>query len=122
MISSSLRSLDAEVAEFVMGYEVEKLEEFPDYIGRSNLGGPAFILPDYSRDIASAWEVFEKLQDTAEQKYSLEPGWEVRSNLWITATVRDTLIISEAPTAPLAICLAALKVAGRDINKHKSLT
>ena len=60
------------------------------------------VVPEYSTDIAAAWEVVEKLRPTgpklsihaARLGYDVEygPGWFV-----------------SAPTAPLAICRAALK-------------
>lgn len=63
-------------------------------------------LPDYCRDIKAAWEIVE---------YG-EIGYEVHRypNSYFTATIRTKgLNIKEkADTAPMAICLAFLKVCG----------
>jgi hypothetical protein len=57
--------------------------------------------PQYSRDISAAWEVVEKL------KLSLIPvntGWIVSPHHLFEG------LFAEAPTAPLAVCRAALKM------------
>ncbi len=71
--------------------------------------------PPYSTDIAAAWEVAEKLCDMFDESFSLTRAWdndmrdvwrvviEIESGVWIEV---------DGDTAPMAICLAALKAAG----------
>jgi len=63
-------------------------------------------LPKYSTDIAAAWEVVEEMELVV--GYGLLYKWHVR-NSW-----EDDLasVHTNADTAPLAICRAALKVVG----------
>ena len=76
-------------------------------------------LPDYSEDIAAAWEVVGKMQehgypmilDNNDYRGHFDCGF---------YTDDVTLIQAEAETAPLAICRAALLVAGRSKEESKS--
>ena len=123
------RELDALVAEKVMGWCITawndgepwgNREVFPpfepingipadcDCISHSEAGEP----PHYSTDIAAAWEVVEKLDGGGE-----------RGTFWwmISSPGNDTMYSARifegsveivgamAPTAPLAICRAALR-------------
>jgi len=63
-------------------------------------------IPHYSTDISAAWEVVEKLRGV----------WDIRSmsKTWVAILsvqvgTSDKRVGEEAETAPLAICLAALK-------------
>jgi Phage ABA sandwich domain len=79
---------------------------------------PCDTPPPYSTDIAAAWKVVEKL------RLSLEPtekGWACgRRNEECYFDVKETTAIidgtiydlAETPTAPHAICLAALRAVG----------
>ena len=74
-------------------------------------------LPSYSTSIAAAWEVFEWLckrgDDIAEVvqlTFNVQNGWWCTSERWTQIDVQGN-----APTAPLAICLAALKAVGVEI-------
>lgn len=65
-----------------------------------------FIKP-YSTDISAAWEVVERLDGTYEPTIERHgPGW----TAWFDSAS------AWAETAPHAICLAALKACGVDIN------
>lgn len=115
------RELDALVAEKVMGWsgidkkwDYETNESFlggktPDWDGRQ-----FYEVPHYSTDIAAAWLVVEKLRT---------PNWEfqldhTRFMIWhcrIETTAGEGSASSDSSqgeTAPLAICLAALKAVG----------
>jgi len=76
------------------------------------------LLADYSTSISAAWEVLEKFRGNGKEwelviglnNYTISnmdcegqflPGW----------TYNDGIILVDAPTAPLAICRAALKAA-----------
>lgn len=65
----------------------------------------------YSTNIAWAWKVLEKLQGVVDLK-STPQGW------WVRIAVRegntDRFVEAEAPQAPLAICLAALRLYEHD--------
>ena len=68
--------------------------------------------PSYSTDIASAWQVVEKLNTLPGGEYiSLTRGIPgiPDPNYRVQFCVAGVLDNAEAPTAPHAICLAALK-------------
>lgn len=99
------RELDALIAEKVMG--------IPEDSPQMEFDGP----PAYSTDIASAWQVVEKLQAfnpfwnrAAFMDFDLSPtdpkGW--------TCNFGDDNTREYADTVPHAICLAALKMVGHE--------
>lgn len=115
------RELNALVAEKVMGQTVFRnpkggwsigLPDYYDVAGLTELSNP---LPDYSGDIASVWEVVEKLQSLG-HFVSISNGhkkscWEVQ-----VMYVREDGQIGAvnwfmAPTVTESICNAALWVA-----------
>lgn len=111
-----LRKIDALVAEKVMGWRPPS-EDVADLWERSKVWyspetASAEHLPDYSSDIADAWEVVEKLESEDPGYFNLSvttpPGWYV--------TFVDPDSCAYADTAPLAICLAALKAKGISYN------
>lgn len=100
------RELDALVAEEVMGLDPEWHKQVP--VGR--------VTPCYSTDIAAAWEVVEKL--CREERY---PTVQFAVNVdgkqaWWCSLVNPADVEVHAPAAPLAVCLAALKAVGVDIE------
>ena len=118
------RELDALVAEKVMGY----YKATPESIGRgvrcwNKEGDCATTEFSPSTDIAAAWEVVEKL---TKNLHEVKDGEWVLDRLgyldgqyrcWFAMNVSDDVrwdIFAEADTAPLAICLAALKAVGHD--------
>lgn len=105
------RELDALVAEKVMGWKsVEHRFEDPfhrwDGIAPEH-GSHRFTVPDFSTDIAAAWEVVEKLNDLILERDVTAEG--TRYNVVIDG------IETWAETAPHAICLAALKAVGHQL-------
>lgn len=69
-------------------------------------------IPEYSTDIAAAWEVFERV--LKEHTLILTGDWEIAGGFVITDDLDcPSEVFVRANTAPLAICRAALKaVAG----------
>jgi hypothetical protein len=107
------RELDALVGERVMGRDMTKPEGFKYPIG----------LPRYSEDIAAAWTVVEHFRARGKGWIiTAEPGKTRVANLdgeGIPAGQWDfaELIAYEAPTAPEAICLAALAAVGHPVTR-----
>jgi hypothetical protein len=112
------QELDALVAEKVMGWTNLFPVDTHAILGSRtgiNARGNRHQLPSYSTDIAAAWAVVEKLmmQDIwiamCPYSFHAQPvGWFVE--YFIDKDKKGGEI--EAATAPLAICLAALKAVG----------
>jgi len=107
----NLRKIDALIAERVLGLRVVD-HGFNRFTEPGERAGEQIPVRNYSTDIAAAWEVVERLSafgfatvhrfdDTTIhpplKKYSVE------------VSIRQGMGRSVANTAPLAICLAALK-------------
>ncbi|EZP77579.1 hypothetical protein H839_08099 [Parageobacillus genomosp. 1] len=114
----NLREIDRLVAEKVMGWEPEEIE------GSAYLSGYVLYkreepphIPDYqfkpSTNVADAWKVVEKLREK-----------ELYVDIDTFAEHYDVRVVSGpnevghslSETAPLAICLAALKAAGVEVE------
>lgn len=119
--------LDILVAERVMGLKVYKNTTcFRKGRVYYTIGEPVWFdmqgamqlqnsVPNYSEDIASAWEVVEKLREMNKRLTLVCDG-----NEWIvfprSARADDWEMSSHSTlSAPHAICLAALKVFGAEI-------
>lgn len=111
---TDLRKIDALVAEHVMGLPVSYDSEYahlPSII-IDQATGSYDAIPHYSTDIAAAWEVVEKLCDESipeNEQYSVvvSPYWcEFEHRIY---QGEPDAFHAYADTAPLAICLAALK-------------
>ena len=100
------RELDALIAEKVMGQNTRGLSGCGSW-GCGCSSDPYPHLPKYSEDIAAAWRVVEKLDGTYEPVIERHgPGW----TAWFDSNQ------AWADTAPLAICLAALKAVGVQVE------
>lgn len=104
------RELDALVAEKVMGLDVNRTGPETMWFARP-MGGNWDDLKDYSTDIAAAWEVVE-----AVKARKIDQGWfdlGFANGSWgatfRTGAYYEPIEHVRAPTAPHAICLAALK-------------
>lgn len=108
------RELDALVAEKVMGHKVKwgRSRFYPlDY------DTPFFdeqplkrSIPNYSTDIAAAWEVVEKLKEQTAPERDIEIGcYSFYRVSIVDAATEAEIAVMENDSAPLAICLAALK-------------
>lgn len=96
------RELDALIAEKVMGWYLDSTKEYHRKHIHS-LGHNALApVPNFSTDIAAAWEVVEKFQGSFKVFKPFGGQWEVEC----------TNGFSKADTAAHAICLAALKAVG----------
>jgi hypothetical protein len=111
------RELDALIAEKVMGLFTN---------GEPDFGYTYETIPPYSTDIAAAWEVVEKMVSRMgygdlhflwegpifkpEDKYLTAEGYPLGTTCWyIRLENAGRRHIICAPTAPHAICLAALR-------------
>lgn len=134
------RELDALVAEKVMGWkppdDIETLRFFDEryrnsafnpvsqnefWLGFNEDGSRCLMrLPYYSTDIAAAWEILEhfRLQDKGllieadKRGYTVTNANDFMLRGWDAGQVFEI----NAATAPLAICLAALKAVGVKIK------
>jgi len=100
------RELDALVAEKVMGWKAVQVFDLKDTDGTNIANGitPYNIgqrVPHYSTDIASAWEVVEEMQNN-------EWDFTLKNHKRKYEAIFGTLYNAFAPTAPEAICKAAL--------------
>lgn len=113
------RELDALVAEKVMGWA--RLQPGNDEIGWKT--GPGALdlsgLPEFSTDIAAAWEVVEEIRrrGLAPEIALLAYGkaWGVGFKSWRSNTTLTPANFVHA-SAPHAICLAALKAVGVELD------
>lgn len=130
------RELDALIAEKVMEWTwyvyAENHQQHilaPDATTANTLrwGCDALdLVPHYSTDIAAAWTLIEKLHEDRTKTWAriieitlVYPGYvevEVSSEIAPNSGVFDRTDIVAATTAPHAICLAALKAVGIDID------
>ncbi|GEM_PF-1657168 len=107
-----LRKIDSLVAEKVMGFEVTR-------DGEIRQDGKRFGIPSYCRKIEHAWRVVEKLNEkfTVDIRDTLNDGAECY--LYEFQEETETLFpytAADGETAPLAICLAALKAVGVEVE------
>jgi len=98
------RELDTLIAEKVMGLDIgDDCDHSID---------SCLCFPPYSTDIAAAWQVVDKLI-SAECGFVVSGGGSLP---WL-ATFRNGQ--AHAETAPLAICLAALKAVGYEVKESE---
>lgn len=111
--------LDKLVAEKVMGLKVVEDNEYPgEYLYLNEERDPRWI-PEYSIDIADTWRVIEKL-DRAGWHVTLTwvGSWTSGINAWRCLFFSyENWGEATASTAPLAICLAALKACGVEVTE-----
>jgi hypothetical protein len=108
------REIDALIAEHVMGHS---------YGVGTAVAGIWYPRPDgsiepYSTDIAAAWQVVEKVKDTLT---GFGMVWHPEKQKWhvmYNYVDFNKPYFSEADTAPMAICLAALDAAGVEVPKR----
>lgn len=108
------REIDALIAAKVMGLCHEEMWGIMDY--RED-GSPVLMpdFPPYSSDIAAAWQVVEKLRDEGLHscvfQYADNLHWSAQFDEHELDVIRAPIV--KADTAPMAICLAALKAVQR---------
>lgn len=113
------RELDALVAEKVMGWRVGPIDD--DYLASDGTptgwtkGTCYSQRPPFrpSTDIAAAWEVVQQFDSVKVLKAgaSWDCGISVKRGDWFEVE------LASAPTAPLAICLAALRAVGVEVER-----
>lgn len=114
--------MDALVAEKVMGWE--PVNEFRQWWWENGTKTKEVRTPDYSTDIAAAWQVVERM----ERRFStVQVIWE-GPIYGARVLIRDedggaysTEADKRAKTAPEAICLAALKAVGVKVPTEQRL-
>ena len=107
------RKIDALIAEHIFGYLMSKSKTQFDYVyePKKDVWGPCY---KYSTDIAAAWEVVEKFNDSFVDIRHWHP--EQDSGWHCMIQTDDTCFEHPADTAPMAICLAALKAKGIEVG------
>lgn len=109
------RKLDALIAERVMGWDRDGDRLWPPDTRRSKWKY-GISVPPYSTSIADAWPVVEKLKERHSVELIGGPNDEGGCEHW-SCTIKsygyrsfqDQKWRGEADTAPLAICIAALR-------------
>lgn len=115
------RELDALVASKVMGWHDVKFQPIANAFGEKVMdefaGHPpndllkSAIIPKYSSEIRSAWEVLEKLKSISIFAAVIS----AKGQPWVCKVNKDTLFVEErADAAPLAICKAALRAVSEE--------
>ena len=118
------REIDALVAEKVMGNDVFSIGG-PNPLQEGNKDQGTRILAHYSTSIEAAWEVVEKLRSIAPERYDY--NFEIQQlsdEYWVNIELDfhgeicgvDEIYEAENKSAPKAICLAALKAVGVNID------
>lgn len=97
-----------------MGYTMSLSKDCPDWVHdpRKDCWGPCF---NYSTNIADAWKVVEEMTK-APTLYFYGCYLKFYGDEYVLMNDLDQPIIS-ATTAPMAICLAALKAKGVNISE-----
>ncbi len=103
--------IDKLVAEKVMGFEVTKDREIRQ-------DRKIFRIPPYSRNIEFAWKVVEKLREEGTYLVVCPEKDKYAVNVWIDDSEERYIPYTsvESEIAELAICLAALKVEGVEVD------
>lgn len=107
------RKIDALIAEHVMGLEVTwEITKIGRNIPWLNTEDGLDLLPYYSTKISDAWEVIETL-NCLNVSVNRENCMGVRYDIIIydDLDLKDKVVVTE-DAAPMAICLAALKLKG----------
>jgi uncharacterized protein (DUF1330 family) len=116
------RELDALVAEKVMGYKIGWLTEygFKKEFERKVIalkGDRYDNIPRYSTNISDAWQVVEKVGKEFLVRKRLEGNDYRAFIITFDNYLGHKEYYAHAKTAPLAICLAALRAVGYEIEK-----
>ena len=120
MTEQELRDLDARVHQDVMRLECHKSDgawfETNPALPLVNLDGKPFpmLVPAYTTDIAAAWQVVEQLHGRLWFEIHCAGGKRADDTFEVSVYTdyweqTEPTAVAVAETAPLAICLAALK-------------
>lgn len=115
-----LRKLDVLIGQHIFGFTIvddKMLGRVDKFISKN---GAIIALPQYSKHIASAWDVVEKIKARNSEIFCLNfyyekwhCGFERLHHDYIENEVSNE-------SAPLAICLAALKAKNIDVSEWES--
>lgn len=123
MIDTELREIDAQVHREVMGVSEEDIE-LAKLCHDGSISACCEMnergiepIPYYSTDIAAAWQVVEKL--VADGRVFIVKGDGLRTGDFAKkwTTLCGNQMRTDATSAPLAICLAALKAVRGDMGQ-----
>ncbi len=122
VVVTSLRELDALVAEHVMGWRsVSKPKEAPDpkdledYFGIAE--GACWLVPHYSTDIAAAWQVVEKIYADGHGWMLVEKDGKREYRAYRpTKSPNFAWWGARSSTPEQSICLAALRARGVEVE------
>lgn len=106
----SPREQDAIVAEKILGFEVNLVRDEWLETRETAEAVTVYALNFYTRSIAAAWEVVEKLADK-KYLFSIELS-NYAVGEWVASFSGHDSVTERAFTPALAICLAALKAVG----------
>jgi len=115
------RKIDRLVAENVMGWELTyyTTTDEPKLEG-IKADGKMDEVPNYSTNIADAWQVVEKLIDKDYDFSIYNHNKEFNVEINIVEDDKHLWFYGEADSAPLAICLAALKAVGVEVEEMEN--
>ena len=124
------RELDALIAEKVMGWRdiatdgVSVYGHLPPgtepHLNVTRAGNGFYHIKRYSTSIADAWEVVERMRELS---FVLTLSWQSRNSEWCAHWFYPADRTHKAAfhkSAPRAICLAALKTIGVDVDLNTS--
>ena len=97
--------LDALIAEKVMGIDPQSFKD--EIVYRESVGFERGQLPAFSTDMTAAWRIVEKFHFSYDVEIFSTGDW-VSVKIDCSTPMHDA-VTAWADTAPLAICLAALK-------------
>lgn len=117
------RALDARVAEKVMGWKDVAIQPIAnaygqhvidDFLGRETIGTlQPMLVPRYSTMIQEAWKVVERLRHESAFVAVISGKGPAGPQPWVCKVNRESGFLEDkGDTAPLAICLAALRAVG----------
>jgi hypothetical protein len=112
----NLREIDWFVAEKVMNWHVWENED-GDLMVTKGYGCYSHC-PSFSTNIADAWQVVEKLKELGFHVGIKTPPKAKSTSYWVCVEdfYAEKTFTSYGLTAPLAICLAALKAVGIEVE------
>lgn len=135
LVAVRVMGLDVEVCPKVWSYDDWQCSDYPTEENRPGIvnrqfrpGGmspPALVIPHYSLSESAAWEVVEKLSPSrllglSEFFVGGDPNNRAWRAIFSSTEGRAPLHAkAEAPTAPHAICLAALEAVGASPNESR---
>lgn len=114
--------MDTLVAEHVMGWREVREWLRPDGVTGTALVGlsPAGsrFVPHYSRDVAAAWTVVERVHTHRGQQWLIKPLSEGQCEVYESSEAGSTTRLVKAATPALAICRAALLTVNGEDEKE----